>query len=551
MSNYDLSKPYNQYCEDVLTHKITTNKWIYLACERYKNWYSRDDIWFDTEDVDLKIRFMQKMKHSKGEFADKQFILFPYQTWIVANIIGWKHKDTTDRVINTALLMLARKSGKTFFAASLMLAILLTDKEKGSEGYMIANSSQQASIAFTHAKEQCSSLDPKGKIFSRYRSQIRIPLLNSKIQILSADTSRLDGLNPSVFCVDEYHSSKTTENYNILRTGQGSRKNPLGIIISSAGFLVGEDYPLYASWENATEVLQGTKTQDTLFAAIYQLDAEDQYDDESCWIKANPTLGGSISYKFLREQVEQAKNNPSQEVSIKTKNFNIWCTSEVTWIPREDLMKYSQKFDINNFKDDEYYCYAGVDLGSVSDLTAVAYLIKKEDKFYIFCDAYIPTGSIEKSKNKELYRKWIREGYLKVTHGDRMNYEEVVHDILEFNKEIPILEIAYDKYNAIEWARKCSEEGLVLTPFSQTKGNFNLATKEFERRLYNGDIVLIDSPVIRWCFANAMLEYDKLENCKPVKGAGSMNKIDAVIAILEAFGIYMMREEKTGTISII
>ena len=551
MSNYDLSKPYNQYCEDVLTHKITTNKWIYLACERYKNWYSRDDIWFDTEDVDLKIRFMQKMKHSKGEFADKQFILFPYQTWIVANIIGWKHKDTTDRVINTALLMLARKSGKTFFAASLMLAILLTDKEKGSEGYMIANSSQQASIAFTHAKEQCSSLDPKGKIFSRYRSQIRIPLLNSKIQILSADTSRLDGLNPSVFCVDEYHSSKTTENYNILRTGQGSRKNPLGIIISSAGFLVGEDYPLYAAWENATEVLQGTKNQDTLFAAIYQLDAEDQYDDESCWIKANPTLGGSISYKFLREQVEQAKNNPSQEVSIKTKNFNIWCTSEVTWIPREDLMKYSQKFDITNFKDDEYYCYAGVDLGSVSDLTAVAYLIKKEDKFYIFCDAYIPTGSIEKSKNKELYRKWIREGYLKVTHGDRMNYEEVVHDILEFNKEIPILEIAYDKYNAIEWARKCSEEGLVLTPFSQTKGNFNLATKEFERRLYNGDIVLIDSPVIRWCFANAMLEYDKLENCKPVKGAGSMNKIDAVIAILEAFGIYMMREEKTGTISII
>ena len=551
MSNYDLSKPYNQYCEDVLSHKITTNKWIYLACERYKNWYSRDDIWFDTEDVDLKIRFMQKMKHSKGEFADKQFILFPYQTWIVANIIGWKHKDTTDRVINTALLMLARKSGKTFFAASLMLAILLTDKEKGSEGYMIANSSQQASIAFTHAKEQCSSLDPKGKIFSRYRSQIRIPLLNSKIQILSADTSRLDGLNPSVFCVDEYHSSKTTENYNILRTGQGSRKNPLGIIISSAGFLVGEDYPLYAAWENATEVLQGTKTQDTLFAAIYQLDAEDQYDDESCWIKANPTLGGSISYKFLREQVEQAKNNPSQEVSIKTKNFNIWCTSEVTWIPREDLMKYSQKFDITNFKDDEYYCYAGVDLGSVSDLTAVAYLIKKEDKFYIFCDAYIPTGSIEKSKNKELYRKWIREGYLKVTHGDRMNYEEVVHDILEFNKEIPILEIAYDKYNAIEWARKCSEEGLVLTPFSQTKGNFNLATKEFERRLYNGDIVLIDSPVIRWCFANAMLEYDKLENCKPVKGAGSMNKIDAVIAILEAFGIYMMREEKTGTISII
>ena len=556
MSNYDLTKPYNQYCENVLSKKIITNKWIYLACERYKKWFDRKDIWFDSDDVDLKIRFMQKMKHSKGEFADKQFILFPYQTWIVANIIGWKYKGTTDRVVNTALLMLARKSGKTFFASSLLLSIIMTDKEKGSEGYMIANSSQQANIAFTHAKEQCSSLDPTGKIFSRYRSQIRIPLLNSKIQILSADTNRLDGLSPSVFIVDEYHASKTTENYNILRTGQGSRKNPLGIIISSAGFLLGDEYPLYAAWENATDVLQGTKNQDSLFAAIYQLDTDDKFEDETCWIKANPTLGGSISYKFLREQVEQAKNNVSQEVSIKTKNFNIWCSSETTWIPREDLLAHTEKVDLASFnknvsEDDEYYCYSGVDLGSVSDMTAVAYMAKKDEKFYFKCDMYIPDGAIERSKNKELYRKWIAQGYLKITHGERMNYDEVVTDILEVNKILPIMEIAYDAYNASVFTRSCSEEGLVMTRYSQTKGNFNLATKEFERRLYNNEIVLDDNPIIRWCFANAMLDYDKLENCKPVKGAGSMNKIDAVIAILEAFGTYLNREEKSGIISTI
>ena len=550
-SNYDISKLYNQYCEDVLNDNITANKWIKLACKRYKSWFDRDDIWFDEADVDLKIRFMQKMKHSKGEFEGQNFILYPYQAWIVANIVGWKHQDTNERVINTALLMLSRKAGKTFFASALLLAIILTDKERGAEGYMIANSSQQAGIAFSHAKDQCSSLDPNGKIFSRYRSQIRINLLNSSIQILSAETSRLDGLSPSVFIVDEYHASKTAENYNILRTGQGARKNPLGIIISSAGFLLGPEYPLYAEWENATDVLQGTKRQDTLFAAIYQLDVDDQWDDESCWIKANPTLGGSISYKFLREQVEQAKNNPSQEVSIKTKNFNIWCSSEVTWIPREDLLAHTEKFDINFFKDDEYYCYGGVDLGSISDMTAVAFMVKKNDKYYFKCYMYIPQGALNKSKNQDLYHKWIKEGYLKVTNSERMNYEEVVGDILEFNKDIPIYEIAYDAYNASTFTRSCSEEGLVMTRFSQTKGNFNLATKEFERRLYNGDIVIDDNPIIRWCFANAMLEYDKFENCKPVKGSGSLNKIDAVIAILEAFGTYMNREEKQGGISVI
>ena len=547
---YDETKIYNQYAKDIVDGKIIACKWIKLACQRYIDWFSRSDIVFDYEDTDRKIRFMQKMKHSKGEFAGKNFELCPYQAWIVANIIGWKWKDSNERVVNTALLMLSRKAGKTFFSTSLLLAIIMTDKEKGAEGYMIANSAQQANIAFEHAKLQCKSLDPNGKIFNRYRSQIRIPLLDSKIQVLSADTTKLDGLSPTVFIVDEYHSSKTTENYNILRTGQGARKNPLGIIISTAGFLTGDEYPLYAAWQNATDVLQGTKQQDTLFAAIYQLDTDDKFEDEECWIKANPTLGSSISYKFLREQVEQAKNNPSQEVSIKTKNFNIWCQSEITWIPREALLEHSQKIDWSQFNND-YYCYAGVDLGSVSDLSATAYMVKFNDKFYFKCDAYIPNGQIDKSKNKELYKKWIKEGYLKVTHGERANYQEISHDIVEQNAQIPILEIAYDKYNAAEFVRLCNEEGLVMTAFSQTKGNFNMATKEFERRLFNGDIILDDNPIIRWCFANAQLEYDKLDNTKPVKGSGSLNKIDCVIAILQAFGIYLMREENQVGISLI
>lgn len=534
----DLSKEYNQYCEDVLSHNIITNKWIYLACDRYKKWFDRDDIWFDEEDVDLKIRFMEKMKHSKGEFADKQFILFPYQKWIVANIIGWKYKNTTDRVINTALLMLARKSGKTFFASALLLAVIMTDKEKGSEGYMIANSSQQASIAFTHAKEQCYSLDKKGKIFSRYRSQIRIPLLNSKIQILSADTNKLDGMQPKIFIVDEYHASKTTENYDVLRTGQGSCKNPLGIIISSAGFLTGDEFPLYAAWSNALEVLQGIKEQDNLFAAIYQLDEGDKFDDETCWIKANPTLGGSISYKFLREQVIQAKNNASQEVSIKTKNFNMWCNSATTWIPNEDILKYTINFSDMKFTND-YCCYCGVDLSTVSDLTAVSYVVGKDDACYFKTDYYLPRGGVEKSKNKELYKKWEKEGYLTITDGERINYDYVVSDIKKQNEKIPILEIYYDKYNAQAFKQQCEDEGMVMTAFSQTMGSFNAPTKDFERNLYLGKIFIDNNPITRWCFRNVELKMDANENVKPFKGAGANNKIDGVIAMIQAYAGYL------------
>ena len=339
MSDYDISKVYIKYNEDVLNHKIITNTLIYQACERMKSWFAKGDRYFDYDDVDLKIRFMQKIKHSKGKFAGKNFELLPYQEWITSNIIGWKWKDTGTRVINTALLMLARKAGKTFFAACLMISIIMTDKELGAEGYMIANSAKQAGIAFEHASNSCKSLDPDGKIFSRYRSEIRIPLLNSKIQILSSETNKLDGLSPSVFIVDEYGEAQTNENFNILRTGQGIRENALGIIISTASFRVTSEYPLYNAWENAKNILNNVIEQDSLFAAIYQLDDNDDYKDESVWIKSNPTLGDTVSYKYLREQVQQAINEPSSEVSIKTKNFNCWCQTSDIWLSNDDIDK--------------------------------------------------------------------------------------------------------------------------------------------------------------------------------------------------------------------
>ena len=551
MSYYDLSKPYIRYNESVLNGDILTGKWIKLACERTKQMFNRNDIIIDYEDVDKKIKFISKLKHFRGKFAGKPFILFDWQQWVIFNIYGIKYKSNNLRVCKNALMFISRKNGKSSLAAALGIIAAFADGEQGAEVACIANSAKQANILFEMIKYYTASVDPNQVLFKRYRSSINIPLTNSKIIVHSADPKALDGYNCSTFVWDEAHSAKDDKVYNLMKNSQGTRKQPLAITITTSGFLLGDEYPLYNMWVTCTDILQGTKTDDSWFMAIYQMDEGDDWKDKSMWKKCSPGYPEIIDETFMEDALTEAINNPSKEVEFKTKLLNQWCSAETIWIPREVLMKHSQKFDINNFKDDEYYCYAGVDLGSVSDLTAVAYLIKKEDKFYIFCDAYIPTGSIENSKNKELYRKWIREGYLKVTHGNRMNYDEVVHDIMEFNKEIPILEIAYDKYNAIEWARQCSEEGLVLTPFSQKKGNFNLATKEFERRLYNDDIVLIDSPVIRWCFVNAMLEYDKLENCKPVKGPGSMNKIDAVIAILEAFGIYMMREEKKGTISII
>ena len=541
MTDYNLDYAYIQYNEDVLNDKITTGKYIKLACLRMKSWFNRDDIYFDYDDVELKLRYMKKLKHSKGKYAGKNFDPLPYQEWITANIIGWKWTETKTRVINTALLMLARKAGKTFFAASLMNAIIITDKEMGAEGYMISNSAQQAGIAFEHASNQCASIDPKGKIFSRFRSEIRIPLLNSKMQVLASDTTKLDGLGSSVFIVDEYHSAKTNEIFNILRTGQGIRENALGIIISTAGFNVGEEYPLYNTWSMCKQILDGNIENDSYFAALYQLDDEDDWKDEKTWIKANPTLGDTVSYKYLREQVQQAINSPSSEVSIKTKNFNMFCQSELVWIPNEKIKEVTGRVDYDMFDPDEDVCIIGVDLAERSDLCTVTLLVHKDDIFYFKAYPFICRDAYENSKNKDLYRQWVRQGYLILVDEESIDINWVVKYIQEIENHIPIAVCAYDPYHANQLKIECKKEGIRMRPVRQGLSAFAEPTAVLEHLILTKQCVIDDNPVIRWCFSNVLIKTDENENKKPVK-SGQNNKIDIVVAMIQSVKLWMELE---------
>lgn len=534
----DTKKTYIKYAEDVLDNKIIANKTIHLACKRMLKWFERIDIYFDYNDVDTKINFIQKLKHSEGIHAGHNFELMDYQQWIVANIFGWKYKDTDERVINTALLMLARKSGKTFFAAALMLAKIITDKEKGAAGYMIANSAKQAGIAFNHTKDQCASIDPNELLFKRFRSEIRLPLMNASMHVLSSDTRKLDGLNPSIFIVDEFHEAKSNEIFSILRTGQGMRKSPLGIVISTAGFNIGDDYPLYSMWTNANDMLNGIKDEDSLFAAIYQLDEEDDWKDEEVWVKSNPTLGHTVSYKYLKEQVKSAINNSSYEVSIKTKNFNMWCQSEVTWISYEKIKEVSKPFNLSMFNPEEEYSIVGLDIAERNDLCVLCALIEYKDILYFKAFPFVSRSAIQKSKNKNLYKQWIEQGFLTVTNTETIDINYLIKKTQDINEEIPIALIAYDQWHAQQYKIFAEKEGLPCRAVRQGLGAFAEPTTMLEDLILSKKCVIDDNPVTRWCFSNVLIKEDENGNRKPIKSSKE-NKIDVVITFIQALKLWM------------
>lgn len=540
----DFSKKYNKYAKDIVDGNIKACEAIKLACKRYIEWFDRDDIFFDYEDVDKKIRFISLMKHSTGQHNGKNFILLPWQAWCVAHIFGFKYKDSNLRVINNVLIMISRKAGKTAFAAALGLCCAIADKENGAEIELVANSRQQASICFQMCYNFAESLDPSKKAIRRKRSAIEIPKTKSTIQVLSSDAMGNDGYNSSCFILDEFHASKDWSLYNVMKSSQGMRQNPLAIVITTAGFLL-NGYPCFDYRNTCIDILKGIKEDDSQFAAIYELDEKDDWQDETNWIKCAPSLGQTVSYKYLRDQVKAAINTPAQEVGVKTKNFNMFCQSKDVWIPDSYIVNNMEKVNIEDYIDEE--SFLGVDLSTVSDLTSTSILFPPNpdrkvhpDKFVFKSYIYLPETALEESTNCEQYKMWKRNKSLTITSGNVVDYDYILSDQLKLYKQTYIVDVAYDVYNATSWAINATSEGLPLTPYSQSLGNFNKPTKYLEMLIRQGKVVIDANPIVRWCFANVSLKFDPNENCKPMKSGGDPNrKIDPVISMCEALGSYL------------
>ena len=538
-------KDYNQYAKDVVEGRIIACEAVILACKRHISWFDRDDIYFDEETVDKYIRFVNKMKHSTGIFAKQPFILLPWQSFAFANIYGWKWKSNGYRVTKKVFMFMSRKNAKTSTAAALALIGALIDNEPNAEVACVANNSKQAAICFEQIKNYAESIDPKSKIFKKFRHNINVPMTKSHIDVYSSDSMGLDGYNVSLGIVDELHSQKDWSLYNVLVSSQAMRTQPLMCVLTTAGFLVGESYPCYSMWVTCKQILRGIKKDDTQFALIYELDEGDCWLDEKNWIKCSPSLGTTVRYEYMREQVNDALNNTSLEVGIKTKNFNIWCQSSTIWLSHDKIQKVMQEVNLDDYKDD--IAFGGTDLSVVCDLTAHAVCIPPNpdrelngDKFIFKAWLYIPEEALETSSNKEIYKEWIRRGWAIKTSGNVVDYDYILKDQLQNYSKLQMIDVGYDSYNASMYVIKAEEAGLPMVAYSQTLSSFNRPTKFFEMLVRSEKCIIDSNPAVDWCFANCELMIDHLENCKPVKANGEKNnKIDASIAILESLGCYL------------
>jgi len=540
----------DKYCTQILSGEIPSGIHLRNAVARFQADLLNADangLEFREGSVKKVIKFISELKHSAGEHAGKPFNLIPWQVFVIANLYGWYRLDSNTRRFRTCYLEMARKQGKTALVAALALYGLVGDGEEGAEILLAANSKPQADIAFNMVRSFSKGYDPDEKLLRRYRSDIVLDTsertssnrsvdISAFIKTLAADATKLDGYNCSLGIVDEYHSAANSAVRDVIRSSQGMRSNPLLITITTAGF--DKNGPCYELRTVATEIASGVKKDDSFFAAIYSLDKDDDWQDPSVWIKSNPNLGITVKKSWLQEQVNQAINSPMDQVQVKTKNLNMWCDSAETWILDEYIMNATKKIETSDFKGRN--CFVGVDLASISDLTAICYMWVIEGEFYFKTEYYSPEEALTKKVHvdQDKYKDWRAHGYLNVIPGSVTDYDYLINNMVEVDNECGIRLAFYDKWNASQWSIMAKQKGFNIEAFAQNIGNFNSPTKEFERLMLAGKVYIDDNPINRYCLRNVYLKPDANGNVRPLK-MNEKSKIDGVIAMLLALAVYL------------
>lgn len=525
-------KGYYSYAYGVLDGSIVAGKNIRLMCQRFLEMKDRNDIYFDENCVDEAILFISNIKHFLGKSAGTQFILEKWQQMIVACILGLKWKKSGYRVCKETYIQIARKAGKDAFMAALALYMMVVDGEASPEIACLANSRDQARILFEYITKFSKSLDPKGSVIKDYRNYVKMPVNNGMVKVFSADASVLDGLNVSMGVLDEFHEAKDRKLYDVIKSSMGMRTQPLMVVITTAGFNL--EGPCYDMYKLSIEVLNGVKKDDSFFPFIFQLDEDDDIDDEKNWVKCQPNLDVTVTRDFMRGELVKLKNDNTAEVGIKTKTFNMWCTSSMVWVKPEIVVENMKDLKLEDYQG--FTGVIGVDLGSVNDLTAISLMIPLTNKKIFFNWSFLPEETYKTHPNRELYDKFIREGSLIITPGNCCDYDFVANKIREINEIIPVTDIYYDKWSATQWAITMTEMGFNVIEFSQSIGNFNSPTKEFQRLLLTNELEIQKSSNFLWQTTCVSIKEDHNGNQKPIKTSWTTQKIDNVISSITALG---------------
>lgn len=576
-----------KYVSGVTCNPDDHNLYELLAVKKFLR--LMDHYVFRTSKIKKFVRLYENLKFS-GMDGRKSYKLTPIQFFQFASMLGfyrWEHVATAEgekdsetltrkvvdgekyelrRLVREAILFVPRKFSKTTSTASLAVNEFLFG-DSNAQAYTAANSYKQAKICFGEISKIVRQLDPKKKYFKSTRELLSWREnkygKESFVECLTGGSDSKDGLNASLGIFDEYAQAKYVrghsdgaELYQVIASSMGVRREPMMVIITTASRE--EDGPFALELENAKKVLTGEYEDDTQFASLFMPDAwemdGDSLGDPKVWRKCNPHIGITVQQGYYEQWWTKAQRSAETMLEFKTKLLNIFTSGGVSqWVSRALARSLQMDFDINKLNGRPEAMVA-MDLSVCDDFSVVVYNIysRQQKKFFLWLDCYIPEEALKEHANKELYKVWVENGWLKVCKGAVISQTMIVEDVLKRNGKVTILQIGYDAYKAQETVNALSaavagaggNPEKILRPVPQTYGAFTSPVETFEiaAKSVPARVALSMNPIWPYCFGNCFLDEDRMRNKKPLKRKENQ-KIDAAIAALMTFWLYNNYEQ--------
>ncbi|HBO9870082.1 TPA: terminase large subunit [Pseudomonas aeruginosa] len=550
------------WAKTVLKGKVPACLYIHQAIERHfsdlKKSRSRDyPFYFDAEAAEKKLKLIQLLPHTKGEWARLQLTisLEAWQLFGLAVTFGWKKKADGFRRFRESYWEVPRKNGKSVIAAGTGISMFVADGEFGAEVYSGATTEKQAWEVFRPARLMVkrSELLIAAAGIEVNASNMNTPAGGGRFEPIIGDPG--DGSSPSCSLIDEFHEHDNSGQYDTMLTGMGARRQPLMFIITTAGANI--EGPCYDKRRQAIEMLSGVVPDDELFAWIWTLDEGDDWTDPKNLAKANPNIGVSVYREYLESQLARAIRSARFTNTFKTKHLNIWVSAKTgffnmaLWKACED-----KSLTLERFAGEE--CVLAFDLARKLDMNSMARLFWRDidGRRHYYCVSprfWVPEDRVYDEDNKrmaERFQAWLNAGHLYATAGAEVDYREILAEALEANEANPVRESPIDPFGATGISHELDDEGLTPVVITQNYTNMSSPMKELEAAIASGRFHHDGNPIMTWCIGNVIGKFlpGNDDVVRPIK-QGEDNKIDGAVALIMAIGRVVAQEPPEETLS--
>lgn len=551
---------YLSYFQDIVSGKINACKKMKLVSERIlKDLANKNSQWkYDAEEAANHIEFIEAFCNQPvGRL--KPLVLEPFQKAILATAYGFVDSDG-NRKYQEVLIVIGRKNGKTTLCAAICFDLLLNTEEYSPEIYNAATSKDQSNKCFNACLTMLETSKSLKKHARKRVSDIFCDANRGFIKSLASNTNALDGLDVQGAVIDELAAHKNRDVYDLIIQAIGSRDNPLVFEITTNGFV--REGIFDSQYKAATKWLNGESEDEGFIPFIYELDEDSEWEDESCWVKANPGLGSIKKLSYQKRMIAKVKDDPSFLATVLTKDFNRKANDSSAWLNWSEI-ENKELFDLK--KGDFSYGIGGIDAADSVDLSAACVILMRKDdpKMYKISMYWIPqtvldqqtTDGNRRERDSVPYTEWVKRGLMRTFPGNKVDKRVFLEWFIEIQKEFGIY------YHAIGYDKWHMTDDSIRTSFEQFLGEDNFEEviqgaktmsdpmKDFRADLEAGLVVNNTNPVDNWCRANGAIRTDINGNIQlDKKNNDPRNRIDGLVAELNAYIVLKRRWESYSSI---